>query len=34
VQAAAERFGRLDIAFNNAGFEQTIKPAAEISEDE
>jgi NAD(P)-dependent dehydrogenase (short-subunit alcohol dehydrogenase family) len=29
-----EAFGRLDFAFNNAGIEYAIKPAAEISEDE
>ena len=34
LHAAVERFGRLDIAFNNAGIEQPIKPAAEISDDE
>jgi NAD(P)-dependent dehydrogenase (short-subunit alcohol dehydrogenase family) len=34
LAAAVERFGRLDIAFNNAGIEQLIKPAAEISDDE
>ena len=28
LDAAVERFGRLDIAFNNAGIEQAIKPAA------
>jgi NAD(P)-dependent dehydrogenase (short-subunit alcohol dehydrogenase family) len=34
LHAAVERFGHLDIAFNNAGIEQPIKLAAEISEDE
>jgi NAD(P)-dependent dehydrogenase (short-subunit alcohol dehydrogenase family) len=34
LHAAVDRFGRLDIAFNNAGIEQPIKPAAEISDDE
>ena len=34
LHAAVERFGHLDIAFNNAGIEQPIKPAAEISDDE
>lgn len=34
LDAAVERFGRLDIAFNNAGIEQPIKPVAEISDDE
>ena len=34
LQAAVERFGRLDIAFNNAGIEQPIKPVHEISDDE
>jgi NAD(P)-dependent dehydrogenase (short-subunit alcohol dehydrogenase family) len=34
LDAAVERFGRLDIAFNNAGIEQPIKPAAEITDDE
>jgi NAD(P)-dependent dehydrogenase (short-subunit alcohol dehydrogenase family) len=29
-----ETFGRLDIAFNNAGIECTIKPAAEVTEEE
>jgi NAD(P)-dependent dehydrogenase (short-subunit alcohol dehydrogenase family) len=29
-----EMFGRLDIAFNNAGIEYTIKPAAEVTEEE
>jgi NAD(P)-dependent dehydrogenase (short-subunit alcohol dehydrogenase family) len=29
-----ETFGRLDIAFNNAGIEYTIKPAAEVTEEE
>lgn len=34
LNTAVERFGRLDIAFNNAGIEQPVKPAAEIDEDE
>jgi NAD(P)-dependent dehydrogenase (short-subunit alcohol dehydrogenase family) len=34
LQAAVERFGRLDIAFNNAGIEQAIQPAVEISDEE
>lgn len=33
LQAGVEMFGRLDIAFNNAGIEQPIKPAAEIGDD-
>jgi NAD(P)-dependent dehydrogenase (short-subunit alcohol dehydrogenase family) len=33
LHAAVERFGRLDIAFNNAGIEQPIKPAAEIGDE-
>jgi NAD(P)-dependent dehydrogenase (short-subunit alcohol dehydrogenase family) len=32
--AAVDRFGRLDIAFNNAGIEQPVKPAHEIADDE
>jgi NAD(P)-dependent dehydrogenase (short-subunit alcohol dehydrogenase family) len=32
LDAAVERFGRLDIAFNNAGIEQAIKPAHEITD--
>ncbi len=34
LHAAVERFGRLDIAFNNAGIEQPVRPAADIAEDE
>src|ERR671914_2137009 len=34
LDAAVEEFGRLDIAFNNAGIEQPIKLAHEISDDE
>ncbi len=34
LHAAVERFGRLDIVFNNASIEQPIKPAAKISDDE
>jgi NAD(P)-dependent dehydrogenase (short-subunit alcohol dehydrogenase family) len=34
LDAAVERFGHLDVAFNNAGIEQAIKPAHEITDDE
>jgi len=34
LHATVERFGGLDIAFNNAGIEQPIKPAHEIADDE
>jgi NAD(P)-dependent dehydrogenase (short-subunit alcohol dehydrogenase family) len=34
LDATVDRFGRLDIAFNNAGIEQPIKPAHEITDDE
>ncbi len=34
VRAAVERFGGLDIAFNNAGIEQPVKPLHEIGDDE
>ncbi len=38
VQAALHKtvdtFGQLDVAFNNAGIEQEVKPAAETTEDE
>ena len=34
LEATVTRFGRLDIAFNNAGIEQPVKPAHEISDEE
>lgn len=34
LRSSVDRFGRLDIAFNNAGIEQPVKPAAEIDEEE
>jgi NAD(P)-dependent dehydrogenase (short-subunit alcohol dehydrogenase family) len=34
LDATVERFGRLDMAFNNAGIEQPIKPAHELTDDE
>jgi NAD(P)-dependent dehydrogenase (short-subunit alcohol dehydrogenase family) len=34
LQNAVDTFGRLDFAFNNAGVEQEIKPAAETAEEE
>jgi NAD(P)-dependent dehydrogenase (short-subunit alcohol dehydrogenase family) len=34
LQKAADAFGRLDFAFNNAGLEQEVKPAAETKEEE
>jgi NAD(P)-dependent dehydrogenase (short-subunit alcohol dehydrogenase family) len=34
LQKAVDAFGRLDVAFNNAGAEQEIKPAAETMEEE
>jgi NAD(P)-dependent dehydrogenase (short-subunit alcohol dehydrogenase family) len=34
LDATVAEFGRLDIAFNNAGIEQPIKPAHEIGDDE
>ena len=34
LEKAAETFGRLDFAFNNAGVEQPITPAADVTEEE
>jgi NAD(P)-dependent dehydrogenase (short-subunit alcohol dehydrogenase family) len=34
LNATIESFGRLDFAFNNAGVEYTIKPAADVTEEE
>jgi NAD(P)-dependent dehydrogenase (short-subunit alcohol dehydrogenase family) len=34
LQTAVDAFGRLDVAFNNAGVEQAPKPALETTEDE
>ena len=34
LQKTVDAFGRLDFAFNNAGVEQEIKPAAETTEEE
>jgi NAD(P)-dependent dehydrogenase (short-subunit alcohol dehydrogenase family) len=34
LRTAVDAFGRLDVAFNNAGIEQAPKPAAETTEDE
>lgn len=34
MNAAIETFGRLDFAFNNAGIEYAIKPAADVTEEE
>jgi NAD(P)-dependent dehydrogenase (short-subunit alcohol dehydrogenase family) len=34
LQTAVDAFGRLDVAFNNAGAEQEVKPAAETTEEE
>ena len=34
LEKAVEAFGRLDVAFNNAGVENRAKPAAEVTEEE
>jgi NAD(P)-dependent dehydrogenase (short-subunit alcohol dehydrogenase family) len=34
LDKGVEAFGRLDFAFNNAGVEQTVTPAADLTEDE
>ena len=34
IDAAVQRFGRLNLDFNNAGIEQPVKPAAEIGVEE
>jgi NAD(P)-dependent dehydrogenase (short-subunit alcohol dehydrogenase family) len=34
LDKAIETFGRLDFAFNNAGVEQPVKPAADLAEEE
>jgi NAD(P)-dependent dehydrogenase (short-subunit alcohol dehydrogenase family) len=34
LDATIERFGGLDLAFNNAGVEQAMKPVIEVSDDE
>ena len=34
LAAVVERFGRLDVAFNNAGVEQPRKPITEVADDE
>lgn len=34
LNATIETFGRLDFAFNNAGIEYTIKPVADVTEEE
>jgi NAD(P)-dependent dehydrogenase (short-subunit alcohol dehydrogenase family) len=34
LNATVDRFRRLDFAFNNAGIEYTMKPAADVTEEE
>src|SRR3954468_9270390 len=34
LDKTVEAFGRLDFAFNNAGVEQPVRPAADLSEEE